>query len=187
MRSHEKAGVLVAPCILSPGFQAERKGDGHWGYPFIKMLMEYEMDIVPLYCPESSFEGYQMGMKRKKHGIDYYQTLTGYREYCLELAQRSAEIVEDMCAGGYNFICCIGVEHSPSCAVNYMYSHRGMIKQPGIFFEAFQEELVKKKIEIPRIGINRKYPKKALNMLEQLLFSYITREKEEAGEGDNFL
>ncbi len=165
-------GVLIAPCILSPGFQAEKKGESHWGYPFIKMLMEHEMDIVFSCCSEASFEGYQMGMKRKKHGIDYYQTLTGYREHCFRLAQSTAEMIEDMHAGGYHFICCLGVEHSPSCAVNYMYSHRGMIKQPGIFFGMLQEELDKRRIEIPRIGINRRYPQKALNMLEQLLFSH---------------
>ena len=28
----QRFGVLIAPCILSPGLQAEKKQGEHWGY-----------------------------------------------------------------------------------------------------------------------------------------------------------
>lgn len=168
--AHEcRSAALVSPCILSPGLQAERKSGKHWGYPFIEMLMKYNVDLALLPCPESSFGGYRSGLRRGKHGIDFYLNLDGYREHCACLAEETVRMVMDMQAGGCCFICMLGVEHSPTCAVNYMYSHQGMLKRAGMFYEALERGLKQKGLVVRQIGINRTHPQKALNLLEQTL------------------
>lgn len=63
----------------------------------------------------------------------------------------------------------IGVEHSPTCAVSYMYSHKGMLKRAGMFYEALLRELNGRGMKVPWIGINRTHPQKALKALEMRL------------------
>lgn len=165
----QRYGVLISPCILSPGLQAEKKQGRHWGYPFVESVMEYGVDMIPLPCPESAFGGFQSGLQRGKHGIDYYMSLEGYHNHCSVLAKQTVEMILDMQAGGYRFICMLGVEHSPTCAVSYMYSHHGMLKRPGMFYELLDSELKLQDVGIPQIGINRTHPKKALALLEKEL------------------
>ena len=69
----------------------------------------------------------------------------------------------------YNIIAIIGVEHSPSCAINYMYSHHGMIKRSGLFMQSIQKYLTEYNISIPFIGVNRKYPQKSLAEFKNLI------------------
>lgn len=171
MKFKMQLGALVSPCILSPGFQADKKPGIHWGYRFVELLMKHEINVIPLPCPESAFGGYRIGLQRDRHGIDYYKSLKGYDIHCMQLAIQSADIIADMYAGGYQFICILGVEHSPTCAVNYMYSHQGMLKRSGMFLDLFQKELNFRSLEIPQIGINRTYPNKSFALLEQIIWA----------------
>lgn len=59
------------------------------------------------------FGGYDKGLQRGKHGIDYYKGTEGYEGYCVRLAEQWAEMILDMQTGGFDFICILGVEHSP--------------------------------------------------------------------------
>ena len=169
MKSKVRLGILIVPCILSPGLQAEEKPGPHWGYRLMELLMKHRIDIISLPCPESTFGGYQSGLQRGKHGIGYYESLEGYSAHCIQLAIQVADMIADMYAGGYSFICVLGVEHSPTCAVNYIYSHDGMLKRAGIFFRLLEEELRKSGLEIPQVGINRTYPNKGITLLEKMI------------------
>ena len=169
LSSEMRHAVLLPPCVLSPGLQAERKSGPHWGYPFVELIMGHDVNSVFMPCPESSFGGFGNGLQRGRHGIDYYKGMEGYGDHCLRLAKESAEMILDMQAGGFRFLCILGIEHSPTCAVSYMYSHNGMLKRAGMFYEALQCELEANGMRIPWIGINRTHPKKALKALEMRL------------------
>ena len=169
LSSEMRYAVLLPPCVLSPGLQAERKSGAHWGYPFVELLMGHDVNPVFLPCPESSFRGFRNGLRRGRHGIDYYKGVEGYGDHCLRLAKESAEMILGMQAGGFRFLCILGIEHSPTCAVSYMYSHNGMLKRAGMFNEALQCALEANGMRIPWIGINRTHPKKALKALETRL------------------
>ncbi len=165
----QKRAILTAPCILSPGLQVEAKPGEHWGYPFVRMVMENNVDQILLPCPESMFGGFQVGLQRDKHGIDYYMSLDGYQEHCMSLSEKSVQVILDMQSGGYNFIGLLGVEHSPTCAVNYMYSRQGMLKRSGIFYGLLKSGLEQQGLSITSIGVNRTYPRKALALLKRTL------------------
>lgn len=161
----KRACVFVTPCMLAPAFQAESSCDtANWGIFFIETALRNNIDIHVLPCTETLF----LGLDRKKHGIDYYSNLAHYKEFCAEKAQITAESIRLLC-NHCNIIAIIGVEHSPSCAINYMYSHRGMLKESGLFMRSLKESLHDMNIAIPHLGVNRKYPQKSLKEFESLV------------------
>lgn len=170
--------ILVVPCILAAGLQAGASYETqNWGIPFIQIALKHNIDIHVLPCTESCFNGFENGFARRKHGIDYYSNLPGYQAFCSKKANEAAETVNSLIKDNV-IIAVIGVEHSPSCAINYMYSHRGMLKESGLFMKKLRDYLIEKQISPPFIGVNRKYPKKALTELETLiLFRVNERER----------
>lgn len=160
--------VLVAPCILHPFLQAVLPADeSHWGTPFTELLHASDVKIIPLACTETEF----CGNHRKKHGIHYYSSLAGYAEFCSQKAAETFVDIQNSTMQGEKTLICLGIEHSPSCAVSYMYSKEGTLKRKGIYFEALAELMSNHGIECIMIGINRKYPRKAYNALMNHLCS----------------
>lgn len=161
--------VMVVPCMLAAGLQAEANaGTPAWGVPFINLMTDNHVDILLLPCCESTFQGPATGSFRRKHGIDYYSGLLGYPEYCERQAIETAEGIESLLSK-YRIMAILGVEHSPTCAVKYMYSRSGMRKEPGIFMRKLMENLSRMNLEIPFLGINRKYPRKALLAMKTII------------------
>lgn len=165
-----KVAVLVPPCMLAPGFQVKTATDcSEWWVQYLQLFVQNKVDIIPYTCAESSFEGYENGLLRMPHGIDYYKKLDGYEEHCRNLAKQMAHKICSMRTGGYNFAAIVGIEHSPSCAVNYIYSNKGMLRRSGLFIDSLKEELNLYVINIPYIGINRKHTRKSVEALEKIL------------------
>ena len=161
--------ILVAPCILYPSLQAcAPNNPTHWGTQFSTLLESSEVKIIPLPCPESEF----CGIPRKKHGIDYYRALRGYEDFCSQKAQETFTNVLYLSRQGIHVLACLGVEHSPSCAVSYMYSNRGMLKCKGLFFEHLYNLFQENNFPCEWIGINRTHPPKSYNALKRLLDSH---------------
>ena len=140
-----------------------------WAITFREYLSLCEANIIQMPCPESSFPSYDKGMNRATHGIKYYKELIGFREHCKALAEDIVQLINGMWKIGYNNITIIGVEHSPTCAVNYIYTHQGVIHSKGIFFQEIGALLEQKQITVSYIGINRRYYKKAVHELDELL------------------
>ncbi len=173
-----KTAVLLPECLLAVHFQVSCPANfDSWRSQFLNLILEYGTDIITYECSESSFEGYRKGLLRLPHGIDYYQKIEGYSEHCELLAARTYEKINAMSVAGYQILAIVGIENSPSCSVNYMYTHHGMQKRPGIFMNALKECLYEEENSIPYIGINRRYPRKALEGLKRILQkSYVKEE-----------
>ena len=72
-----------------------------------------------------------------------------------------------ICKSNYNVIAILGIEQSPSCCVNYIYTNHGMEKRKGLFMDKLYNKI--KDLEIPIIGINRKYINKSMKELEKII------------------
>ena len=72
-----------------------------------------------------------------------------------------------ICKNGYDVIAILGIEQSPSCCVNYIYTNKRKIKRKGLFMEKLYKKT--NDLNIPFIGINRKYINKSLKELEMLI------------------
>ncbi len=165
-----KVAVLVPSCMLAPGLQVKTAVDcGEWRSQYLQLFLRNKVDIIPYTCAESSFEGYENGLLRIPHGIEYYKKLDGYEEHCRNLAEQMAHKICSMRTGGYEFAAIVGIEHSPSCAVNYIYSNKGMLKRSGLFIDSLKKRLSFYKIDIFYIGINRKHTRKSVEALEIIL------------------
>lgn len=172
--TYKRKAVLVPYCLLAPGFQANAhlQRNYGWNIEFIKMLIEQEIDIIPYTCVEASFESLANGLLRNKHGLDYYQGIAVFNEYCEAKAIEETDRIMQMLNSGYHIIAILGIEHSPSCAVSYLYTHRGTQKRPGVFMNFLMENLTQNNVDIHYIGINKKYPGKAMKKLKESISDF---------------
>lgn len=173
--------VFVPGCLLAPALQA---GDGEknraWSRDWMDFLSKSGCHIVQMVCPESSFDSPACGLGREPHGVGFYEALPGFCEYCLSLGGKAAEDILAFARNGYHVLAILGVEHSPTCASSYMYTHQGMKKCPGIFMGGLKAALDKAGMPVPMIGINRRYPQKSIVKFKELMDGALERQE---GEG----
>ncbi len=170
-----KTAVLVPPCMLAPGMQAKKEMNSLWRHAHLQLYLKYQVDIIPYPCAESTFHGYENGLLRSPHGIDYYRKFPEYEHHCQNLASCFTKKILSMQTGGYFFSAIVGIEHSPSCAVSYLYSQHGTLKQSGLFVTALKECFTASNLQIPFVGINRRWPKKSLHEIEKFLQGAVYR------------
>lgn len=114
-------------------------------------------------CAEATFEN---NLIRQPKGISKYDT-EKFNEHCERLSEKVSNQVTKIMESGYNVIAILGIEQSPSCCVNYIYTNKGMENRKGVFIEKLCDKI--KKYNIPIIGINRKYINKSLRQLETII------------------
>ena len=161
-----KKFVFVPFCLLAQSYQAQGIVKYNWSSsikPFINLLMDSDINIVQMPCTESTFNH---SLIREPKGISKYDTID-FNNHCLVKAHEVGEQIKEIISCGYEVIAILGIEQSPSCCVNYIYTNNGTENRKGLFMEKVYEEI--KDYNIPIIGINRKYINKSLNELEKLL------------------
>lgn len=162
--------VFVPGCLLCPRFQATRNENLVWRSETLNLLYQSGVNLVQMPCPEASFYSYEGGLQRKPHGIKHYEDLSNFGDYCNKLARSVAEQIEGFKNNGCEVLAVIGIEHSPTCAVNYMYTNCGNVKRKGLFMQSIDTILQQKNILIPIVGINRRYPRKSIEELRRIVF-----------------
>lgn len=163
--------VFVPFCLLCQAFQAKGIVKGEWSstiHPIVSLLNSKDINIIQLPCPESSFNGYEKGLGRKPAGLKYYDT-PEYREHCQTLVKQVMTMVKGILKNGYSIEGVLGIELSPSCAISYIYTNKGMQKRKGIFMELLEARLIEEEISLEFIGVNRRGIKKAIKQLSSLL------------------
>jgi predicted secreted protein len=118
------------------------------------MLVDRDINIIQMPCPESTFGGLHQGLQRKPKGYSAYNTAK-YWAHCRNLAEQVVGTMIAFQTNGYKIACILGIENSPSCAVCTQWTRRGINPQPGVFMDCLSEELKKQGKAVPRIGINR--------------------------------
>lgn len=170
MSSTNNRIVFVPGCLLCPSFQAVKSDDNlAWSKKIVPFFLENGIEIIAMPCPEVTFKGYHEGVSRLPHGIDYYEKKEGFAEHCERLGMFVLNQIDELSQAGYDIVAIVGIEHSPTCAVNYMYTHHGTLKRRGIFLSAIDKALVRLHLEIPIMGINRRFPNKFIRELSLLL------------------
>lgn len=159
--------IFVPACLDKPSFQAGKKPSNYdWQDKVLGFLEEKNVTLIPMPCPEYSFFQRMGVTDRPPHGIDYYENLSGFHHYCKECAKITLKKIQKVIDEGDCVVAIVGVEHSPTCAVSYMYTHSGMKKRKGMFFLELEHELVS--THIPMIGINRKFPDKFIRCFDSI-------------------
>lgn len=158
--------VLVPFCLLAQAYQAEGLVKYDWVSsikPFVNLLIDNDINIIQMPCAESSFHN---NLIRNPMGLTKYNT-EEFNDHCEKLANQVANEIKNIIASNYKVIAILGIEQSPSCCVNYIYTNHGNEKRKGLFIEKLSEKI--QNYNIPIIGINRKYINKSLKQLEKLI------------------
>ncbi len=158
--------VLVPFCLMAQAYQAQGIVKYEWKAsikPFMELLIENNINIIQMPCAEAT---YNNSLIREPKGIKKYDTKE-FNEHCEILATQVATQIENICKNGYEILAILGIEQSPSCCVNYIYTNNGMENRKGLFIEKLYEKI--KQFNIPIIGINRKYINKSLKMLKDII------------------
>lgn len=164
--NRSKDFVFVPFCLLAQAYQAQGIVKYEWKgsiKPFVNLLLENDINIIQMPCAESTFNN---NLVRKTMGISKYDT-KDFNIHCEQIAQEVYDQIKGLLESNYNVIAILGIEQSPSCCVNYIYTNHGNENRKGIFIEKLYNKI--KNYNIPIIGINRKYINKSLKNLEKII------------------
>lgn len=164
--NRSKNFILIPFCLIAQAYQAQGIVKYNWKSsikPIVQLLIDNDINIIQMPCTESTFNN---SLIREPKGINKYDTIE-FNKHCEELAEETSKQIHLICNSGYNVIAILGIEQSPSCCVNYIYTNKGMLKRKGLFMEKLYKKT--NDLNIPFIGINRKYINKSLKELEMLI------------------
>jgi len=161
--------AFVPFCLVCQAFQAEGIVRNHPAIvkPILQVLMENDINIIQMPCPESLFGGLEHGLGRRPQSHRKYDT-PEFREFCGSLADGVLHTVKALLNKGLQVVAILGIEYSPSCAVNYQFEGRTVHRQ-GIFIRLLGERLQAEGTNIPFVGINRRGVRPAEQKLKELL------------------
>lgn len=168
MDHRSKKFVLIPFCLIAQAYQAQGIVKYEWKSsirPFIDVLLDHDINIIQMPCAEAQ---YHDSLIRAPKGITKYDTIE-FNQHCENLANQVAKQIRDLISSDYEVVAILGIEQSPSCCVNYIYTNKGMEKRRGLFMQKLYEKIEDLNISI--IGINRKYINKSLNELKKVLES----------------
>ena len=164
--NRSKYFVFVPFCLLAQAYQAQGIVKYEWKSsikPFVHLLIDNDINIIQMPCAESTFNN---SLIRNPMGIAKYNT-NFFNKHCEYIAKDVSKQIKNLIESNYKVIAILGIEQSPSCCVNYIYTNHGNEKREGLFIEKLHNNI--KKYNIPMIGINRKYINKSLKQLESLI------------------
>ena len=168
MDNRSKKFIFIPFCLMAQAYQAQGIVKYEWKSsirPFMDLILDHDINIIQMPCAETEFKN---SLIREPKGITKYNTKE-FNEHCKTLANKVTNQIKNLIESNYEIVAILGIEQSPSCCVNYIYTNKGMEKRMGLFMQELYENT--KELNIPIIGINRKYINKSLKELEKLLDS----------------
>ena len=144
----------------------------NWRKEILDYLCMSGISIVQMPCPEVMFETFDVGLARKPHGVRYYEKLPGFKDHCKVLAHGVAKQIEALQRNGCVIEAILGIENSPTCAVNNIFTYGiGTEKRSGLFISELNNYLTESGFAIPIIGITRhkKNQKKEIAQIMELI------------------
>jgi predicted secreted protein len=143
--------AFIAHCLLNQN--AKVAGMAGWPAlvnPVIEVLSQANVGIVQLPCPETEHFGLdRLTGDDTKERYDCPE----YRAFCSRLSQQIVRQVKQYLDAGYQVVCILGVEGSPSCSVSTVPTRDGPVAGSGVFFEVLLAELRRAGIGVPVIGV----------------------------------
>lgn len=172
--------ILLSHCLLNAN--SKIRGGARYGpvfKPVIECLLQHEVGVVQLPCPEHSF----CGSARWGQSKDQYDN-PFFRNHCRRILQPILEQLCDYAAQGYVLPAVLGIKGSPSCGVEHTFragwggelgTNRTALPQgylaseAGVFMEVFRQMLQEAGLKLKFIEVDEEDPSIALDKLKELL------------------
>jgi predicted secreted protein len=91
------------------------------------------------------------------------------RAACRRIAKDLVYQIEEYRKNGFEILGLVGINGSPTCAVERTWAEDREQEGPGVFIRLLAEELDKRSISLPMKGIRAAEPKKAVAAVRELL------------------
>ena len=173
-----KSILVIAHCIINQN----AKSDGTASYGgTITELMEFinstSIGIIQMPCPEIHCLGLDRGDINGSTRPVIEENSRIRREMTKEKSMETIGIlikplvyqIEEYLNNGFEIKGVIGINRSPSCGVNTTSKENKEVEGQGVFVKELQNELNKRGIKIPFIGIKVFEPEKALMKVKSLI------------------
>jgi predicted secreted protein len=133
--------ILVCHCVLDPVTRAE--GTKPISRDIIKVLVDKDIGIIQIKCPELEYEGFSRPPCNKE---DYD---TGeYRELCREIAVKIVDTIKKYQNAGIQVLGLISIGGSPSCGCQRTHVKGEHVAEPGVFIEELQNVLQEQGVKL---------------------------------------
>ena len=142
--------IFVPFCLLCQGVRAEGVAIRYRAAvsPVVSFLMERDINIIQMPCPEI----YGEGLGRRAAKKDHYDT-PQFRDRCRALALELKSLIQRLRDGNGQVVGILGIENSPTCGINYVFrTGRGRVREAGVFVEELREVLGKE-LERKFVGV----------------------------------
>ncbi len=146
----EKKVVFVSHCLLNQNVAPVNKRYPNSVGEILQMLASANVGIVQLPCPHADFFS---EIERERKPKKFYDTKE-YRNHCRRIAKIVLRQIENYTKSGYKVLGILGVEFSPTCAVHQVENGNRVTPGKGVLIEEFEEEMRKKKFQVPIVGVN---------------------------------
>ncbi|AFS79445.1 hypothetical protein DUF523 [Gottschalkia acidurici 9a] len=110
-----KKVIILCHCLMNEKSKVKKVNitSSKYKKEFISLLIENEIGIIQLPCPEMIC----YGLKRWGHVKNQLDT-PHYRKLCNELFQPYLDQIKQYLSNNYEVVCLVGVNGSPTCGVN---------------------------------------------------------------------
>lgn len=176
--ARSKRILLVAHCLLNQNAKLDRCAF----YPgAIREAAQYILDsgagILQMPCPET----FCLGLDRQadpavQPSVEAEDTRIAVRMQAADARQKmqqmAAELVyqvEEYCKHGFDVLGVVGINGSPTCAVERTWYAGAPQEGPGIFIQMLQAALAERGISLPMRGLRAAEPDEAVRALASLL------------------
>ncbi|MDD4874769.1 MAG: hypothetical protein PHE15_07370 [Dehalococcoidales bacterium] len=134
--------------------------------PIIDVLMDQNINIIQMPCPELFFDTFNRTPCRKAK-YDTPENRRVYREASRDVLKQ----IINLRKAGHKVDAILGIEYSPSCAISRLTGTSQMndIKESGIFIEEIKRLLNENKLLIPFVGIEIYHIDRSIDRLKSFL------------------
>jgi predicted secreted protein len=134
--------------------------------PVISFLMDNDISIIQMPCPELRYQGVKRDGVRK----EAYDNAE-FRAICKEYAEQVTHTMRTLRDDGFRITGVLGIENSPTCGVNFVLREgKGRVHESGVFIEELQNLLLRENVkDIAFVGISVFNIKKSLSDLRDLI------------------
>ncbi len=115
----------------------------------VEILAENGVGIIQLPCPEQEY----LGIDRKPKNKEALDNKI-FRALCKKYALQTLSQIEAYMKKNYQILAILGVEFSPTYGVHQIENGTRNTPGKGIFIEELEEEMRKKRFQIPIVGVN---------------------------------
>ncbi len=163
--------IFLPFCSLAQAYHAKGLVKYEWKAvikPILDEIVKNDINIIQMPCPESLFVNVEENLVRDPKSYNEYNN-AAFRDHCHGLANQTFKQINALLNNNYKIICILGIEFSPSCAVNIQYTNKGNAHLSGIFIQELKKLLNENNIHVEFLGINRRGINPTIKRLQKLI------------------